>query len=165
MDTTTHQWFIAAVVPCMIGLRRASGALCYSSNQLYILGAFNSKLVYSCSLSDLFQTCQHASGVNIATSSQFSIWKKLANLPLHDSTCISLCGRLLAIGGSKSADVSSTSTKAVHAYASTTNSWEEVSQMSMARRLCFTVMLSNTNELMVVGEKDDDDVNYVEFAN
>ena len=165
MNINTHQWFIAADVPCIIGLRRASGALCYSNNQLYILGAFNSKLVYSCSLSDLFQTCQLASEVNTATPCQFNIWKKLANLPLYDSTCLCFCGHLLAIGGSKSVDVSSISTRAVYTYKSTTNSWEEASQMSMARRLCFAVTLPNNNELMVVGGKDGDDVNSVEFAN
>ena len=169
MNTTTHQWYVAANVPCIIGLRRASGVLCHSTNQLYILGAFNSKLVYSCSLSDLFQSCQLASNVNTASLRQFyNVWKKLSNLPLYDSTCVNIYDHLLSIGGSKSADILSTSTKSVYVYRPTTNSWEEVSQMSMARRLCFAVPLPNeSNKLMVVGGKDEhsDDINSVEFAN
>ena len=95
-----------------------------------------------------------------------NIWSRLADLPLFNSTCVSLCGHLLAIGGETTTDYSSDSTKAaIYAYKPTTNSWEVISQMSVARCRCFGVTLSATNELMVVGGNEGfSGMDSVEFA-
>ena len=152
MSIEDHQWSIAAGINIQEDVfRRASGVIC--GNQLYLLGATDSKSVYSYTLSDLLQSCQSAPTPNLATpknSSHFNTWRKLADLPICDSTSVSFCGQLVAIGG----NVSSTdyvTTKIVYAYMRTTNSWEVISEMSVARHECFAVALPATNELMVVG--------------
>ena len=164
MNVATHQWSIAADVPVIQVFRRASGVIC--GNQLYVLGALNSNSIYSCSLSDLLQSCRAASESKVATGRQSNkIWRQLADPPLCLSTSVSLCGHLLAIGGTKLSSVESA--KAVYAYKPTTNSWEVISQISEARCQCFAVTLPTTNELMAVGGYDNiyTRLSSVEFAN
>ena len=160
MSTATHQWSTAADISTKEEFQHASGVIC--GDQLYVLGAINSKSVYSCSLSDLLQSCQSASDSETAPP---VVWTELTNLPLFNSTCVSLCGHLIAIGGNSSTSPKSNSAKAVYAYTPTTNSWEVISQMSVARRLCFAVVLP-INELMVAGGiNDSSGISSVEFAN
>ena len=166
MNIASHQWSIAAEVSVKEMFRRASGVIC--GDQLYVLGTVNSKSSYTCSVSDLLQSCQPTSKYKEAPPRQSTIWRKLADLPLYNSTCVSLCGRLLAIGGNRSADISSTSTssKSVYAYKPTTNSWEVISQMFVARRECFAVTLPTNNKLMIVGGCEGySSSDSVEFAN
>ena len=105
---------------------------------------------------------------------QSKVWRKLANLSLHQSTGVSLCGHLLTIGGTKKSiyrfplfGKSQESTDAVYTYKPTTNSWEVISEMSEAQCQCFAVTLPTTNEVIVVGGFDsyNSRLNSVEFAN
>ena len=107
-----------------------SGVIC--GDQLYILGARNSELVYSCSLSDLLQTCETTFESKANSPRRFNVWRQLSDPPFYYSTCVSLCGHLLAIGGNRSPHVLSKSTNSVYAYKPTANSWEEISEMSVA---------------------------------
>ena len=59
MSIATHQWSTAADISTKEELQHASGVIC--SYQLYLLGATNSKSVYSCSLSALLQSCHLSS--------------------------------------------------------------------------------------------------------
>ena len=168
MDIASHQWAIAANVSIKQEFQQASGVIC--DDQLYILGAIKSKSVYSCSLRDLLQSCQPASESTAAPPRPSNIlWRELADLPLYNSTCVSLCGHLLAIGGNDCKSENTSSAKAVYAYKPTTNSWKVISQMSVARYLCFAVTLPTNNELMVVGGRSNESSNSatssVEFAN
>ena len=137
-------------------------------SSMYYVGGRDTGSVYSCSLSDLLQSCRSESESKEATPIPIhtNMWRKLADLPLHDSTCVSLYGHLLAIGEKYPAYLGSTSSSAVYAYSPTTNSWKELSQMLVARYLCFAVTLPTTNELMVVGGKvGQSNIASVEFAN
>ena len=89
-----------------------------------------------------------------ASAYKDSVWEQLADLPVKQPTCESICGRLLAIGGIMDSGKYST---AVHMYNSTTNSWEIISHMITGRRDCFTAVLPD-NQLMVVGGVTDYDV-------
>ena len=169
MSIANHQWSTVADLSVNDEeLRHASGIIC--GDQLYLLGAINSRSMYSCTLSDLLQSCQLQSVSGSKTAppppSQ-AIWTELTNLPLFNSTCVCLCGHLIAVGGnsSKSANSGSTSS-AVCAYNPASNSWEVISQLSVARRLCFAITLPTTNELMVVGGSSEfSTISSVEFAN
>jgi N-acetylneuraminic acid mutarotase len=169
MSIEDHQWSIAAGINIQGGIQGASGVIC--GDQLYILGATDSKSVYSCKLGDLLQSCRSAnSAPKLATprdSSYSNIWRKLADLPTYNSTCVSLCGHLVAIGGNVPKTTYEPPTKTVYTYNRTTNSWEVISEMSVARRKCFVAALPATNELMVVGGTSgflDHIIDYVEFA-
>jgi tRNA G18 (ribose-2'-O)-methylase SpoU len=167
MSIEGHQWSIAAGINIQYTFRRASGVIC--GDQLYILGSYyDSQSVYSCVLGDLLQSCQSASTPKLATPRKLghvNTWRRLADLPVCDSTSVSFCGHLVAIGGNVS-KTNYTTIKAIYAYNRTTNSWEVISEMSVARRQCFAAALPATNELMVVGGTGGmfAPINSVEFA-
>ena len=157
MDTETLQWYTASSFPH--SLCEASATLC--GDQVYMLGGLSesrqSKSVFTCSLAALLQSCQPQSlGTQLKTSSLASkpkdlkrpkVWHQVADTPVTLSTCASLHGQLLTVGGYDS-DVKQTT--AIHMYNTTTNSWEVISHMATPRRQCLVAVLPH-NELTVVG--------------
>ena len=154
MDIDTKEWSSAADLP--EPLYEASITICH--NRIYIIGGWNdsepTKSVYTCTLTDLFQSCwsrslgEHlAQSLSLTSSARSNVWNKVADLPVMGSTCVTLHGRLLAIGGCDSKD---TPTSDVRIYHPTSNTWEVISKMKISRRYCFAAVLP-TNELMVVG--------------
>ena len=114
MNTETLQWSTAADL--LEPLSCASATVC--GDRIYIVERRDrdmvpTKLVHSCSLGDLLQSCTSSK------LSMSSMWKRVADLPVIDSTCVSLYGRLLAIGGE---DSDNKSTTAIRMYNSTSDS-------------------------------------------
>ena len=152
MDTQTLQWSTASSLPHL--LYQASATLC--GDQVYMLGGYQSgkpsKSVFTCSLAALLQSCQPQSlGAQLKTLSLASgpkVWHQLADTPVTLSTCASLHGQLLAVGGKDSDDKDTTT--AIHMYNTTTNSWEVISHMTTPRLRCLVAVLPH-NELRVVG--------------
>ena len=138
MNTATLRWSTAADLPRPLGF--APAAIC--SDHLYILGVYN---MYICSLQALIQSCKSflASFRNRGTR----VWKEVAAPPVTSTTCVSIHGRLLAIGGQ---DLDWKSTSAIHIYNSATDSWEVISHMGTPRSNCIATVLPD-NQLMVVG--------------
>ena len=160
MDTETLQWSTASSLPHP--LCHATTALC--GDQLYVLGI---KALITCSLDALLQSCQPQSlGLrarlkNLALASAPKVWCELVDTSYYRSTCASLCGQLLAVGGRDSERIATT---AVHMYNTTTNSWEVISHMATPRYGCLVVVLPH-NELMVVGGRTPEGkTDSVEFA-
>ena len=152
MDTETLQWSTASSLPHP--LYQASATLC--GDHLYMLGGFDqndkqSKSVFTCSLAVLLQSCQPQSLVarqkTLSLANRPKVWHQLADIPVTLSTCASLHGRLLAVGGRDSDDKKTT---AIHMYNTTTNSWEIISHMTTPRHQCSVAVLPH-NELMVAG--------------
>ena len=152
MDVSTKVWTTAASLP--ESLHAASGTIC--GDRVYVLGAMNgsnksTKSVFTCSLSALLQSSQPTSltrrfqAALLATST--SVWSKVADLPVVNSTCVSLQGRLLAIGG---CDSDSNPTTAVRMYDPTTNSWSVTSHMTTPHEWCFAAALPG-NRVIAVG--------------
>ena len=152
LNFETSQWSTAVDLPKPL--------FCYSAavhgDQLYMLGgAMFNKAVYTCSVSALLQTCTQKSSLQECTSalslsnssSGVGVWSKLPDLPVKESTCVTFCGQLLAIGGE---DSDNKPTTAVYMYNQATNSWNVISHMITARRQPFAAVLPN-NQLMVVG--------------
>ena len=110
-----------------------------------------SKSVFTCSLAALLQSCHPQSLVaqlkTLSLASGPKVWHQLADTPVTFSTCASLHGRQLAVGGDDSGDKQTT---AIHMYNTTTNSWEVISHMATPRRQCLVAVLPQ-NELTVVG--------------
>ena len=153
MNTENHQWSTAAHLLKPINI--ASATVC--GEQIYMLGGVYSdstsnKSVYTCLVSALLQSCARSSlEAKIEETSledKTSIWRQVADLPVIHSTCESFHRRLLVIGGKT--DLAGKATTAVYMYNSTTNSWEIISYMKIARSHCFTTVLPD-NQLMVVG--------------
>jgi hypothetical protein len=150
LNFQTSRWFTAVDLPK--ALYRCSAAV--HGDQLYMLGdGSGNKSVYTCSVSALLHTCTQKSSLEERTSalslsnSSSGVWSKLPDLPVTESTCVTYCGQLLAVGGMDSDDKPTT---AVYMYNQATNSWNVISHMTTARRGCFAAVLPN-NQLMVVG--------------
>ena len=98
----------------------------------------SSQSVYACTPLQLLET-----------SKSKPVWNRLTDLFVTNSTCVSLNGHLLAIGG-EHCDSTGKPTTAVQKYDPTSNSWKVVSQMLTIRSKCFAAVLPD-NQLMVVG--------------
>ena len=169
MNTETRQWSTAAYLP--EPLKGSSITVC--GDCVYLLGGWDkdhkqTKSVYSCSLSTLLFSCGPMSlGQRLAStlsrSSHGRAWSRVANLPVTFSTCVSLHGQLLAIGGK---DSYKNPTAAIHMYNPTTDSWEVISHMTTPRYLSLAAILPD-NQLMVVGgwaAPDNHETDSVEFC-
>ena len=163
MDTETLQWSTASSLPHSLG--QASATLC--GDQVYMLGGYDqndkqSKSVFTCSLAALLQSCQPQSLVarlkTFSLASRPKVWHQLPDIPVTQSTCASLHGQLLAVGG---CDYHNKITTAIHMYNTTNNSWEVISHMTTPQSQCCVAVLPH-NELMVVGGFNKTDS--VEFA-
>jgi len=151
MDTEILQWSTASSLPHP--LYKATATLC--GDQVYMLGGRDQndkfcKSVFTSSLTALLQSCQSKSGslgVWMKTLSLAKVWHQLADTPVALTTCTSLHGRLLAVGGDDSDNKGMT---AIHTYNMATYSWEVISHMATPRSRCLVAVLPH-NELMVVG--------------
>ena len=159
MNTDTRQWSRAADLPQPIN--SASATVC--GERIYMS---NGKSVITCSLPALLQSCRpKIFEAQLSTPSpQGPVWSTVADLPVYQSTIVSINNRLLAIGGHDS-DIKSTT--AVRLYDPVNNSWQTISHLITPRRLCFAVVLPN-NRIMVVGGfttgSGSSTTNTVEFA-
>ena len=167
MDTETLGWSTASNIPHP--LIQAIATLC--GDQVYMLGGWyqtnkKSKSVFTCSLAALLQPFQpHSLGERLknlvlASRPDSEVWHQLADTPVTLSTCASLQGRLLAVGGR---DSRGKITTAIHMYNTTTNSWKVISHMATSREICLVAVLPH-NELMIVGGYTPDNTDSVEIA-
>jgi serine/threonine protein kinase len=138
MNTATKQWSTAADLPQPVTY--VPVAVC--GDHVYILGDSS---MYTCSVITLVQSCK--SFLASIRKGDTGVWNEVAAPPVTESTCVSIHGRLLTIGGTDSDEKSTT---AIHMYNPTTDSWEVISHMGTPRRSCIAAVLPN-NQLMVVG--------------
>ena len=138
LNTDTLQWSTAADLPQP--LHEAPAAV--SGDQVYIVGESN---MYTCSVATLIQSCK--SFLASIRNRGARVWKEVAAPPVTETSCASILGQLLAIGGEDSDNMPTT---AVHMYDPTTDSWEVISHMETPRRDCIAAVFPN-NQLMVVG--------------
>ena len=146
LDTKApYQWSTASSLPHP--LSQATATLC--GDQIYVVGGFDqdeatSRSVFACSMAILFQFNGEV------------VWHSLAGVPATQSTYASLNGRLLAVGGK---DSSKSRKSAIHAYNTTTNSWEVIGHMPTPCSQCRVAVLPQ-NKLMVVGGRTQDGPTY-----
>jgi hypothetical protein len=157
LNTKTFQWSTAADLPQP--LKFAPAAAC--GDQVYILGE---PIMYTCSLQALVQTRNKSFFPNFRNRSA-RVWKEVTAPPVTETTCVSIHGRLLAIGGR---DPNYKPTSAVHMYNPTTDSWEVISHMGTPRYNCIAAFIPN-NQLMVIGglnsgTANDSTMHSIEFA-
>ena len=147
MDVDTYQWSVAADLP--LPLHLALATVC--GDRLYLSGGRDedrhpSRCVFTCSLSAFLQSCK-ADEERPSCTDQPGLWNRIADLPVTESTCVSIGGELLAVGGMDS-DGKPTATILLHNQAA--NAWEIVGDMSTARSWCFAAVLPE-GKLLVVG--------------
>ena len=146
MDTETLQWSTASSLP--FALLYASATIC--QDRIYLLGydfSNEPRSVLACSMADLLQSCRPQSpGARLETLTLQEVWHRVADLPVHLSSCATLCRQLLAVG----VHDDNSYTTAIHQYNPATNSWEVISHMPTARYDTLVAVLPG-NKLIVVG--------------
>ena len=154
MNITARQWYTAASLPVHVYLMSAT--ICRGC--LYLLGGecdydrngvpTNGNptcAVFTCSLDSLLHSCHPPSPTPPCTD-EVGVWQCIADVPMTLSTCTTLNGRVLAVGGH---DSHGTPTADIYMYNSDSNSWLHVGLMSTARNLCQVVGLRDC--IIVVG--------------
>ena len=139
MDTESLQWSTASSLPHP--LTEASVTIC-GENLYLLLGGFGesgtpTNSVFTCSLSALLQFCQPQSletSPKTSLSQEPRVWQKTADIPVNRSTCTTLCGQLLAVGGR---DSDGKPTTAIHKYDPVKKSWTVISHMATPRRVSY----------------------------
>ena len=143
MDTKTSQWSTARSLPP--NFYGGSATVC--GDCLYLM---EGKTVLTCSLSNLFQSCQPqlliARIKSVFTRRETVSWQRVANVPVSCTTCVAFNDHLLVVGGASIRQ----STNNIYALNLTTNSWEVTSHMPTARSWCLVAVLPG-NKLMVAG--------------
>jgi len=147
MDTETLQWSTASSLPMALGYASAT----ISQDYMYLLGhnTSNKRSVLACSMVDLLKSCRSQSlGAWLKSLTLQAVWHQVADLPVCYSSCATLCGQLLVVGGCD--DRFRNISTAIHQYNPATNSWEVISHMPTARSSAPVAVLPG-NKLMVVG--------------
>ena len=161
MDTDTLQWSTASSLPHP--LTDATITVC--GDRVYLVGGDDGrglinyiKSVFTCSLSALLQSQTRMK--TSLLSENHPIWHTTSDLPVDSSSCVTLKGQLLAVGG---CDPHTGVTKNIYSYNTETKSWEVISHMSTPRRMCLVTAL-HVNKLMVVLGGRHHNIDKVEIA-
>ena len=66
------------------------------------------------------------------------VWQRNADVPVTRSTCATLCGQLLAVGG---VDSDEKDTTAVYQYNPNADKWKVISHMAELLKMCLEAIL------------------------
>lgn len=154
LNFETLQWMSAPDLPQQMWA--ATAALC--GDKIFVLGGFdgNSRdlfTAFTCSLETLLHSCQSKTLASRVTSvfslskPTSSVWRGLVDVPLSQSTCASVHGHLLAVGGR---DSNGRPTTDIHVYNQITDSWTVVNYTHTATYLCFTAV-NPSSKLVIIG--------------
>ena len=137
MDTDTRQWSTASSLPQPTS--DATVTIC--GDRVYLVGGKNqdrqrTELVFTCYLNALLQS-----------QSSHSVWNTVTDIAVKRTTCVTLNGQLLAVGGE---DAHKKDTNNIYSYNTETSSWDVISHMPTPRCWCLVAVLPG-NKLMVVG--------------
>ena len=166
MDIQTKQWSTASPLP--YGIYEASTTLC--GEILYLMGGYtysNEYSVLSCRFSDLVQSTQSTRpstwkwpwSSTVATHSK--VWHNIPDLPVRYSTCVTVQGKVLAIGGLDKQDKRTTS---IYELNTDNNEWSHKSDMKIAKSRCLATALPDNNILVVGGVTDTGRTDETEIA-
>ena len=168
MNIETLQWSTAADLPKPV---HTSSLVQVGEDDIYLLGGYDiswygRKSVYTCLISSLLNSCFTRSiGTRLSRAFsqtiQTTVWKRSVSLPVLFSACISVHGKIFAVGG---IDAYHKFTATIHMYNPSAKCWEVVSHMNRQRYDCYSALLPD-NQLMVVGGQTEQGVtDIVEIA-
>ena len=103
------------------------------------------RLGLTCSISKLIESCQpHVQSLEVGT-----IWQRIADSPYYFSSCATLRGELVLVGGFD--EISNEETADIRTYDRRTDSWHAIrlGEMPTAQYRALVVVLGN--KMMVVG--------------
>ena len=138
MNIATQEWYTAVSLPEPVYYMSAT--VC--GGCLYLLGGLKmwgspTHAVFTCTLDSLLHSC-HPPSQTPPHTNEAGVWQRIADVPMGLSTCTTLNGRVLAVGGS---DSHHTPTPNVYMYSADCDSWPLVGHKSTARSRCLVVGL------------------------
>ena len=153
MDIQSLTWCTAISLPMPI----TNGSMSICGEDVYIVGgkivltlalhAFTNTFSLQTPLTErLIESLTHSLSLT-APYQEVHVWTRQADIPVHGTTCASVNGQLLAVGGVESEGKVSA---AIYKYDRDSDCWEVITHMAVPRYNCHTAVLSS-NELMVVG--------------
>ena len=146
LDIDTKQWSTACSLPHPF--YHATISIC--RERLYLMGGFaetghETRSVLTCSVPELLQSQTEKLRTEPEPDRQTTKWRRIADAPSSLSSCATLCGQLVAVGGMKDGK----DTAAIFVYKETTYSWEAMGDMPTAR--CWALVATLNGKLMAVG--------------
>ena len=151
LDTETKLWTTAADLP--EPLFNASVTIC--KGHLYMLGGNKqpghpTATVLSCEVHSLLKSS--------CDLQEEPVWSRLADLPVERSSCVAMCGHLIAVGGQKSStnyfstlpSGTNSLSSSVYIYNPAINTWSIIGDIGAPLSECYAAALSG-NKLMVLG--------------
>ena len=147
LDIDTKQWSTACSLPHPFS--EATISIC--RERLYLMGGRDEtgvtrgRSVLTCSVPELLQSQTEKLRTEPEPDRQTTKWRRIADAPYYFSSCATLCGQLVAVGGWKDGK----DTAAIFVYKETTDSWEAMGDMPTARHLALVAILNG--KLMAVG--------------
>ena len=144
LDIDAQQWSTACSLPHPFSC--ATISIC--RERLYLMGGIDktghaTHSVLTCSVPELLQS--QTEKLRMAPAKQTTKWRRIADAPYYYSSCATLCGQLVAVGGRKD----DKDTAAIFIHNATTDSWEAMGDMPTARHRALVAILNG--KLMVVG--------------
>ena len=137
MNIATREWYTAASLPEPVF--NITATVC--RGRLYLLGGVKynnpTRAVFTCTLDSLLHSC-HPPSQTPPHTNEAGVWQRIADVPMKLSTCATLNGRVLAVGGK---DSHHTPTADVYMYNADSDSWQLVGHMSTAPSECLVVGL------------------------
>ena len=155
LDTEEKLWYSASSLP--IPLSEASATV--YNDRVYISGGWTldkrpNRSVFSCLLSDLVSSAKNS------VNDKF-MWEIVAQLPVYNASCTTVCGRLVVLGGLES---DNQATNSIRVYNSTTKCFEACGQNLIARYCCLPAALPHSKLIVIGGYTDKGTTNTVEIA-
>ena len=150
LDIDTKQWSTACSLPHPFS--EATISIC--RERLYLMGGLDetgeTHSVLTCSVPELLLSQTEKLRMEPEPDRQTTKWRRIADAPSSLSSCATLCGQLVVVGGCKSSwwrgDME---TAAIFGYKETTDLWEAMGDMPTARSEALVAILNG--KLMVVG--------------
>ena len=164
LNMDTRLWSTASSLPHPFS--QATISIC--GEKLYLFVSWDqddqvTRSIFTCSISELLQTLHQSTIWQRAfqtLQTQSTIWRRIADAPFNLSSCATLCGQLVAVGG---IDEAAKATAAVRAYNEHTNSWLAIEAMKTPRYLPLVASLHN-KVMLVIGGSDGVKLDTVEIA-
>ena len=138
LDINTQQWSTACSLPHPIS--EATISIC--REWLYLMGG-RAHSVLTCSVPELLQS--QTEKLRAEPAKLTTKWRCIADAPYNCSSCVTLCGQLVAVGGEEDGKY----TAGIFVYKETTDSWEAMGDMPTARSKALVAILNG--KLMVIG--------------
>ena len=140
LDTATNKWHVATPLP-----NNAPLTYCDTGHPLCGVGCSAVSLSIPILISNAVSQC---SSTCTSSGPQSTKWQPLPDTPTNYHATTSLLGSLVAVGGRPASS-------SIAMYLPHMEQWLEVAQLPTPRQLCTCVILPETQQLMVIGGRDE----------